>query len=99
MQPSSRKSGDGRCDLKKTAVDAEDWAELRKGSVNGFFGVVLALSWWVNAANTDVQREVVGKAVDDVLWVLDEMIKSPVVQRKRVAEPNEASAHKRTRSS
>jgi len=96
LQPSSRR-GDAPNKLKKIATDANDWVELQKGSANGFFGMVLALSWWANAAKTEDEREAVGKAIDDVLWVLDQIIANPPRQRKRAANSDEGSARKRAK--
>jgi hypothetical protein len=67
LQPRSRK------DLKQTIEANDNWDELQKGTANGFFIVVLALSWWVKAEDRE-DRKMLDSALDDVIWVLDAMI-------------------------
>ena len=53
---------------------AETWSEVKKGSQNGFFGIVLGLSFWFRAAKTHQEHEDFTAALDDVLWVARRMI-------------------------
>ena len=50
------------------------WGELMKGSINGFFTIVVSLAWWALAVNTAAQHKVLLDMLDDVTWVLDQMV-------------------------
>lgn len=67
LQPRSRK------DLKRSVAASENWDALQKGTVNGFFVVLLALSWWVKAENRE-DKKMLEFAMKDVFWVLETMI-------------------------
>jgi hypothetical protein len=95
LQPSSRKVGNRYEELTKTVEPGEEWVELRKGSANGFFSIVLALSWWVKAETRDDRHEL-NNAVGDVLWVLERMIAAMPKVRKSVDDSTEeAQSRKR----
>jgi hypothetical protein len=64
----------------------EKWEELRKGSINGFFNVVVSLVWWYAAVKTPAQRKVYGEMVDDVSWVLDWVLGDSKAGKKRAAD-------------
>jgi hypothetical protein len=66
------------------SVDADEgWGELMKGSINGFFTVVMSLAWWWQGVKSAPQRKVWFEAVDDVRWVQDQMIMKLHGARKR----------------
>ena len=66
------------------SVDADEgWGELMKGSINGFFTVVVSLAWWWQGVKSAPQRKVWFEMVDDVLWVQDQMIVKLRGVRKR----------------
>jgi hypothetical protein len=48
--------------------------------------IVLSLSWWAQAAGTSEDRADVSKAAGDALWVLDQMIESLMVSKKRALD-------------
>jgi hypothetical protein len=57
------------------AVDTEEkWEELMKGSINGFFNIVVSLALWWASLKTAAQQKVYLEMVDDVAWALDMMI-------------------------
>jgi hypothetical protein len=71
LQPDWRKTADGTL-LRD--VDG-DWLSLRKGGNNGFFMIVLTLSWWLRAIDGVVEAEgEISKAFSDVNWVLDHLL-------------------------
>lgn len=55
-----------------------DWGATWKGSQNGFYIVVLALGWWFLGAHNNNGHGINGceRALDEVLWTLDQMIVS-----------------------
>jgi hypothetical protein len=66
------------------SVDADEgWGELMKGSINGFFTVVVSLAWWWEGVKSAAQRKAWMEMVDDVLWVQDQMIMKLRGVRKR----------------
>lgn len=52
----------------------ETWAETKKGGLNGFYNVVVSLSWWMTAVKTDPERAEFDAALADALWVLNQMV-------------------------
>lgn len=60
----------------RIATPGERWEVLRKGGINGFFNVVVSLSWWCSAVKTAAQKKVLADMADDVAWVLTQMIGS-----------------------
>jgi uncharacterized membrane protein YukC len=50
------------------------WWDLRVGRPNGFFLILMALSWWITAAKGDTENANIAKALDDVDWVLKSMV-------------------------
>ena len=72
LQPSSQvKQGRKLC---QAVDDHEEWEELQKGSINGFFTVIISLSWWLTAAKTAAQHKIFLEVVEDVSWVQDQII-------------------------
>jgi hypothetical protein len=70
MQPASR----GGEKLLRVVDAAEEWVELRKGSINGFYNVVISLGWWIQAAATAPELAEATQMVDDAIWVMDQML-------------------------
>ncbi len=64
----------------------EQWESLRRGGTNGFFMIVLALSWWVGAMGGIVDDP---GLLDDVTWVVRCMTDTP-------AMPSQSIGRKRT---
>lgn len=64
-----------------------DWDEVKKGSQNGFFLLLLTLGWWgVGAFDQDAtELERWGEAFDDVRWLLDMLIS----EEEELAEEDE----------
>jgi hypothetical protein len=100
LQPEARKDGldeDATWPLHRVAKDGEMWAEVRKGSKNGFFGIVLTLSWWYRAVTTDFERELFDRALADVKWVASQMVEGCPGSKKRVrnTDTHESTSGKR----
>jgi hypothetical protein len=72
LQPKARVQGRGR--LVRVVDRNETWEELKKGSVNGFFNVVVSLAWWYESLKTSAHRKAFMDMVDDVLWVQDQLL-------------------------
>ena len=74
LQPQSRRLPGGSGKLSQVVETGERWEELRKRSINGFFNVVVSLGWWYAALKSPAQRRIYGEIVDDVSWVLDQLL-------------------------
>ena len=61
------------CDIP----EGETWQGLRKGGTVGIYVIVMALSWWIKAQQTEHDPEA-WPSVDDVLWVLEHMNQTAV---------------------
>ena len=64
----------------------ETWQGLRKGGTAGIYVVIMALSWWIKAQQTERDPEA-WSAVEDVSWVLHQMKQTKV---SRVASKKRA---------
>jgi hypothetical protein len=72
LQPSMRSLS--RTSKLPRAIGPDDnWEELQKGGINGFFTVVASLSWWFAELKTDPQRKDF-EAASDVLWAQQQVI-------------------------
>jgi len=67
LQPSSRIQKGQK--LVHVVDETEDWEELKKGSINCFFTVVISLSWWAKAVKTPGQHKALLEIVKDISWV------------------------------
>ena len=77
-----------------------DWVVLRRGGINGFFLVVMCLSWWAPVARLAKERQAFDEARDDVAWVLERLLESHGTSSgaKRPAEESKnATTSKRRR--
>jgi len=53
------------------------WTDLLKGGINGFFSVVVSLSWWLKHTDDNLEALFEFETVlEDVMWVQDQMILS-----------------------
>ncbi|KIM73704.1 hypothetical protein PILCRDRAFT_15000 [Piloderma croceum F 1598] len=77
LQPSWR-GNEPTSILCTVPTGAVDWSGTRKGSSNGFFVIILALGWWFLGAKNNNGRNIsnCGHALDDVIWVLEQMVGS-----------------------
>jgi hypothetical protein len=60
--------------------EGETWTATSKPGCNGFFVVLLTLSWWLQTAVHDVND--FHAALSDTMWVLDQMITYHGVQKR-----------------
>ena len=72
LQPESREGER----LLRIATPGESWDIQRKGGINGFFNIVVSMSWWCSAVKTTAQKKLLSDMADDVAWVLTQMIGS-----------------------
>ena len=72
LQPESREGEK----LLRIVTPGERWEVLQKGGINGFFNVVVSMSWWCLAVKTPAQKRLLSEMVDDVAWVLTQMVGS-----------------------
>jgi hypothetical protein len=70
-----------------------------KGGLNGYLLVLLSLSWWLAVADTDSKRNICISTLDDVEWVLQQMVnilgKRSEVESDGCEDEGEARAPKR----
>jgi hypothetical protein len=53
------------------------WPQTCRGGPNGFYMIILTLAWWVAGADQNAegfQGRGLIRAIDDVTWVVDNMI-------------------------
>ena len=84
MQPEWR-SPDVGWPLSRVIPEGDhSWSVLEHAGPNGFFLILMALSWWVQAVECkiDLDEDLLG-ALDDVLWVLTNIIKGTERSKKR----------------
>ena len=74
LQPDSRVQQGSK--LRQVHVTGEKWEKLSKGGINGFFNIVVSLSWWWAAVKSSAQRKVFMEMLEDVSWVQDQVISS-----------------------
>ena len=72
LQPSSRVHQGQK--LRQVVDGKEEWEELKKGSINGFFTVIVSLSWCLATTLTPAQHKTFLEVVKDVSWVQDQII-------------------------
>lgn len=63
--------------LLRVPLDMEDWSDLYRGAVNGVYGIVVCLAWWLEA-DRQLGREF-DYFIEDVLWVVHRFISLPVL--------------------
>lgn len=68
-----------RWPLRRTIPDAESWGKVRKVGPYGVFVALLGLVWWRSgtSAGQPLRREYVS-ALEDVAWVMSELVKGAV---------------------
>lgn len=66
-----------------------DWSQTRKGSQNGLFTVILTLGWWLLGIKNGSGSGMEGcmAAVNDVAWVLDQMIAAENLVQTATSSP------------
>jgi hypothetical protein len=84
LQPKSR--GQNGKKWSQKVDEGEEWKELRKGSINGFFNIVVSLAAWSVGLKNAGQQKIFMEMVDDVLWVMDQMMKESRVGKKHGRE-------------
>jgi hypothetical protein len=72
LQPGWRITN-GRPFSQQIPLGGETWQSVYKGGPNGFFIVVLTISWWLLSINK-VFNDEFSQAFNDLLWVSDRMI-------------------------
>jgi hypothetical protein len=85
LQPESRRQK-GTKKLLQVVQIGEIWEGLRKGSINGFFTVVMGLAWWFTAIKGPNLPSAFTDMAQDVLWVQKQIIKSLQESGKRPHE-------------
>lgn len=80
LQPESRKAVDGH--LQRMLPPNNEWTELRKGTINGVYGLLASLGWWKMAVETsgEISTEL-DMALSDVAWVLESMTRAGSAKR------------------
>jgi hypothetical protein len=70
LQPEWRIAA-GRPFSQKVPLGEVSWESLFKSGCNGFFIVVLTISWWLTAVKGNLDDEDFSQAFSDVLWTTD----------------------------
>ncbi|KZS90979.1 hypothetical protein SISNIDRAFT_468211 [Sistotremastrum niveocremeum HHB9708] len=91
--------------LERTGANAKWWKIVNFGTSNGYFLILLCLSWWADALeDTDVElRARLAVIVDDVAWVSHQLVqynqsRPPSAKRTHAdVEPDNQSPTKRKR--
>ncbi|KAF9499934.1 hypothetical protein BDN71DRAFT_1576788 [Pleurotus eryngii] len=61
--------------LQHVLPDNNNWTELCKGTINGIYGLMASLGWWLEAAKVDGSCEdTLTKALEDFKWALENMV-------------------------
>ena len=95
LQPAWRVADDGSFNYE--VPEGEDWCTLHKGGKAGLYTVVVALSWWVRALTPEIPGFCVWKAVNDVQWVINKILKKCVSSRKKRQREESAPSGKSKR--
>ena len=54
----------------------ESWEAVRKGGSTGLFLVIVSLFWWKSRASTATAGKEFASAVEDVSWVLNQVVRN-----------------------
>jgi hypothetical protein len=83
LQPSCRGTEVGALSRALPAGDI-DWSPTWKGGSNGFFIIIIALCWWfLGVKHNNGCADGCKMALQDVVWVLQQMLKTQVESVKR----------------
>lgn len=95
LQPTSRITSDnGR--LSRNVTPDEAWSKTRKGGKNGFYTILLTLSFWIRRATLPAEQSAYENLIDDVVWVVNQMLGSTVpTHPKRAGEDARGGPSKR----
>jgi hypothetical protein len=88
LQPPERKEKGAEV-LAKVILGGDSWVELRKGGINGFFCIIMSLSWWLAAAKAENRLNDLVEVLTDVSWVLEQMAKLSPGNEKRPRDHDE----------
>lgn len=84
---------------KETSTNLESWALINKGGSAGLYIVVMALSWWVlrlrDAGTADTDAQAVWGTVDDVAWVLKQLLSLHAASKRSLPSISDAKVFKR----
>ncbi|KAF4568592.1 hypothetical protein EYR40_004151 [Pleurotus pulmonarius] len=95
LQPECRKAVEGH--LQRVTPENNEWTELRKGTINGIYGLLASLGWWMKAAEVSGEvTETLDMALSDVSWTLDLMARAATTKRAS-PDPEEGAASKKVR--
>ena len=53
---------------------AKDWARLDVSGPHGLFAFIMSTAWWATSADSDLHREAFGAVVEDIHWVIENLI-------------------------
>ncbi|KZP29502.1 hypothetical protein FIBSPDRAFT_988802 [Athelia psychrophila] len=100
MQPRWRREGAmaGDMALIRRQVDDENWLNVAKAGANGIVLALVSLSWWSLGAKGDSDRQWCSDAVDDVAWVLKQLVRRFTKPEEEVDDIDEEGAHRGRKS-
>lgn len=85
---------EGDMALVRRQVDDENWLNVAKAGANGIVLALISLSWWSLGAKEDSDRQWCSDAVDDVGWVLKQLIRRFAKPEEEVDEIDEEGAQR-----
>lgn len=80
--------------LIRRQVDDENWLNVAKAGANGIVLALVSLSWWSLGAKGDSDRQWCSDAVDDVAWVLKQLVRRFTKPEEEVDDIDEEGAHR-----
>jgi len=51
----------------------KDWSRLNVTGTSGLFAIILSTAWWAASLKPDSHREAFDSAVEDLLWVVENL--------------------------
>ena len=74
--------------LPRDSVGTTNWAKACAQGQNGLFLIIMLTTWWVASITSEQDWAEFNEAVDDIHWVIDQILDSLQTLPVRVAKPN-----------
>ena len=93
LPPAGCDTAETKWPLRRAVPDDEPWLKVRKSGPGGIFLVLLGLSWWrLRSVHGQSSRREYASVVEDVAWVLKEVVKDLVPFTDRDRSTSNAAA-------
>lgn len=73
--------------LLREVPDRTKWGKLTACSQNGMFLVVMSTTWWALALKSPSDRHTFDEAVDNIRWVIEQVLGEPPTPTNAVQDP------------